>query len=176
MSLGKYLQHHLVPSCPQAAILQQTAEYIFSLEQEKTRLLQQNTQLKRFIQVPAGASFSQHPPPGSLTPAWAGLDPTTGLGCRWSRRSHLVHRPAYFTACLPARASVSRFVWWSGLWKDHVTVTLPGIWPVCWICRMGPLGGSTCVGQRRGVCRGAHLHGGVSGMGVSAHSPTAWGP
>lgn len=36
---------------PQAAILQQTAEYIFSLEQEKTRLLQQNTQLKRFIQV-----------------------------------------------------------------------------------------------------------------------------
>lgn len=69
-----------------------------------------------------------------------------------------------------------RFVWWSGLWKDHVTVTLPGIWPVCWICRMGPLGGSTCVGQRRGVCRGAHLHGGVSGMGVSAHSPTPWGP
>lgn len=105
--MGKYLQHHVVPSCPQAAILQQTAEYIFSLEQEKTRLLQQNTQLKRFIQVPAGASFSQHPPPGSLTPAWAGLDPTTGLGCRWSRRSHLVHRPAYFTACLPARASVS---------------------------------------------------------------------
>lgn len=35
----------------QAAILQQTAEYIFSLEQEKTRLLQQNTQLKRYIQV-----------------------------------------------------------------------------------------------------------------------------
>lgn len=39
------------PSPAQAAILQQTAEYIFSLEQEKTRLLQQNTQLKRFIQV-----------------------------------------------------------------------------------------------------------------------------
>lgn len=39
------------PLPPQAAILQQTAEYIFSLEQEKTRLLQQNTQLKRFIQV-----------------------------------------------------------------------------------------------------------------------------
>lgn len=37
----------------QAAILQQTAEYIFSLEQEKTRLLQQNAQLKRFIQVPS---------------------------------------------------------------------------------------------------------------------------
>lgn len=41
----------LLPALPQAAILQQTAEYIFSLEQEKTRLLQQNTQLKRFIQV-----------------------------------------------------------------------------------------------------------------------------
>ncbi len=38
-------------SLSQAAILQQTAEYIFSLEQEKTRLLQQNTQLKRYIQV-----------------------------------------------------------------------------------------------------------------------------
>ena len=40
-----------LPALLQAAILQQTAEYIFSLEQEKTRLLQQNTQLKRFIQV-----------------------------------------------------------------------------------------------------------------------------
>ncbi|KAB1252050.1 Transcription factor AP-4 [Camelus dromedarius] len=39
-----------------AAILQQTAEYIFSLEQEKTRLLQQNTQLKRFIQELSGSS------------------------------------------------------------------------------------------------------------------------
>ncbi|KFP12006.1 Transcription factor AP-4, partial [Egretta garzetta] len=38
------------------AILQQTAEYIFSLEQEKTRLLQQNTQLKRFIQEFSGSS------------------------------------------------------------------------------------------------------------------------
>lgn len=37
--------------CRQAAILQQTAEYIFTLEQEKTRLLQQNSQLKRIIQV-----------------------------------------------------------------------------------------------------------------------------
>ncbi|OWK11019.1 TFAP4 [Cervus elaphus hippelaphus] len=40
----------------EAAILQQTAEYIFSLEQEKTRLLQQNTQLKRFIQELSGSS------------------------------------------------------------------------------------------------------------------------
>ncbi|KAK3929454.1 Transcription factor AP-4 [Frankliniella fusca] len=33
----------------QAAILQQTAEYIYTLEQEKTRLLSQNCQLKRII-------------------------------------------------------------------------------------------------------------------------------
>ncbi|KAL1506358.1 hypothetical protein ABEB36_005738 [Hypothenemus hampei] len=32
-----------------AAILQQTAEYIYSLEQEKTRLLSQNCQLKRLV-------------------------------------------------------------------------------------------------------------------------------
>ncbi|XP_068435003.1 transcription factor AP-4 isoform X4 [Clinocottus analis] len=43
-------------SFPQAAILQQTAEYIFTLEQEKTRLLQQNSQLKRIIQELSGSS------------------------------------------------------------------------------------------------------------------------
>lgn len=43
----------------QAAILQQTADYIFTLEQEKTRLLQQNSQLKRIIQV-------QHELPSAL--------------------------------------------------------------------------------------------------------------
>lgn len=37
----------------QAAILQQTADYIFALEQEKTQLLAQNNQLKRFLQVTA---------------------------------------------------------------------------------------------------------------------------
>lgn len=36
--------------CPQAAILQQTAEYIYNLEQEKTTLLAQNCQLKRLIE------------------------------------------------------------------------------------------------------------------------------
>ena len=35
----------------QAAILQQTAEYIYSLEQEKTRLLAQNCQLKRLLSL-----------------------------------------------------------------------------------------------------------------------------
>eukprot|EP00064_Thunnus_orientalis_P020348 superscaffoldBa00005549_g20483 len=40
----------------QAAILQQTADYIFALEQEKTQLLAQNNQLKRFIQEFSGSS------------------------------------------------------------------------------------------------------------------------
>ena len=35
----------------QAAILQQTAEYIYQLEQEKTRLLSQNSQLKRLYSL-----------------------------------------------------------------------------------------------------------------------------
>lgn len=82
------------PSRPQAAILQQTAEYIFSLEQEKTRLLQQNTQLKRFIQV-APVEASRHlsalpspwlPLPGMGmsgpncwpgTPMWLQVSPST---------------------------------------------------------------------------------------------------
>lgn len=51
----------------QAAILQQTADYIFALEQEKTQLLAQNNQLKRFIQVTASVSA------GGLLPCrWLG--------------------------------------------------------------------------------------------------------
>lgn len=42
----------------QASILQQTAEYIYSLEQEKTRLLQQNCHLKRLLDQSDGASAS----------------------------------------------------------------------------------------------------------------------
>jgi hypothetical protein len=38
----------------QAAILQQTAEYIYQLEQEKTSLLSQNCQLKRVINQQEG--------------------------------------------------------------------------------------------------------------------------
>ncbi|TSK62524.1 Transcription factor AP-4 [Bagarius yarrelli] len=49
-SLKTLIPHSDGEKLSKAAILQQTAEYIFSLEQEKTRLLQQNTQLKRFIQ------------------------------------------------------------------------------------------------------------------------------
>lgn len=67
------------PSCPQAAILQQTAEYIFSLEQEKTRLLQQNTQLKRFIQVAPMEASAPCFLPGFLSLTWVCLGPTTDL-------------------------------------------------------------------------------------------------
>lgn len=42
-------QYSLLTFFFQAAILQQTAEYIYSLEQEKTRLLSQNCQLKRLL-------------------------------------------------------------------------------------------------------------------------------
>uniref|UniRef100_A0A8C9K3G0 Transcription factor AP-4 n=1 Tax=Panthera tigris altaica TaxID=74533 RepID=A0A8C9K3G0_PANTA len=55
-SLKTLIPHTDGEKLSKAAILQQTAEYIFSLEQEKTRLLQQNTQLKRFIQELSGSS------------------------------------------------------------------------------------------------------------------------
>ncbi|KAG8433247.1 hypothetical protein GDO86_017507 [Hymenochirus boettgeri] len=55
-SLKTLIPHTDGEKLSKAAILQQTAEYIFSLEQEKTRLLQQNTQLKRFIQEFNGSS------------------------------------------------------------------------------------------------------------------------
>lgn len=41
----------------QAAILQQTAEYIYALEQEKTRLLSQNCQLKRLVNQHEGGDL-----------------------------------------------------------------------------------------------------------------------
>ncbi|XP_015265373.1 PREDICTED: transcription factor AP-4 [Gekko japonicus] len=55
-SLKTLIPHTDGEKLSKAAILQQTAEYIFSLEQEKTRLLQQNAQLKRFIQEFSGSS------------------------------------------------------------------------------------------------------------------------
>lgn len=48
-SLRTLLPHHEGEKLSKAAILQQTAEYIYTLEQEKTRLLSQNCQLKRII-------------------------------------------------------------------------------------------------------------------------------
>ncbi|XP_068230145.1 transcription factor AP-4 isoform X2 [Palaemon carinicauda] len=48
-SLKTLLPHHEGEKLSKAAILQQTAEYIYQLEQEKTRLLSQNCQLKRLL-------------------------------------------------------------------------------------------------------------------------------
>lgn len=48
-ALRTLLPHHEGEKLSKAAILQQTAEYIYSLEQEKTRLLSQNCQLKRHL-------------------------------------------------------------------------------------------------------------------------------
>lgn len=48
-SLKTLLPHHEGEKLSKAAILQQTAEYIYQLEQEKTRLLSQNCQLKRLV-------------------------------------------------------------------------------------------------------------------------------
>ncbi|XP_026181632.1 transcription factor AP-4 [Mastacembelus armatus] len=55
-SLKTLIPHSDGEKLSKAAILQQTAEYIFNLEQEKTRLLQQNSQFKRIIQELSGSS------------------------------------------------------------------------------------------------------------------------
>ncbi|XP_072299417.1 transcription factor AP-4 isoform X2 [Eucyclogobius newberryi] len=55
-SLKTLIPHSEGEKLSKAAILQQTADYIFTLEQEKTRLLQQNNQLKRIIQELSGSS------------------------------------------------------------------------------------------------------------------------
>ncbi|KAF7198924.1 transcription factor AP-4 isoform X2 [Nothobranchius furzeri] len=55
-SLKTLIPHSDGEKLSKAAILQQTTEYIFTLEQEKTRLLQQNSQLKRIIQELSGSS------------------------------------------------------------------------------------------------------------------------
>ncbi|XP_061078860.1 transcription factor AP-4-like [Conger conger] len=55
-SLKTLIPHSDGEKLSKAAILQQTADYIYALEQEKTRLLQQNNQLKRFIQEFTGSS------------------------------------------------------------------------------------------------------------------------
>ncbi|KAM7386895.1 hypothetical protein PAMA_009494 [Pampus argenteus] len=55
-SLKTLIPHSDGEKLSKAAILQQTAEYIFTLEQEKTRLMQQNSQLKRILQELSGSS------------------------------------------------------------------------------------------------------------------------
>lgn len=50
-SLRTLLPHHEGEKLSKAAILQQTAEYIYTLEQEKTLLLSQNSQLRRLLSL-----------------------------------------------------------------------------------------------------------------------------
>lgn len=66
-SLRTLLPHHEGEKLSKAAILQQTTQYIYQLEQEKTRLLSQNCQLKRLLnqqnQDSDGGSSSDSPIP-----------------------------------------------------------------------------------------------------------------
>lgn len=67
-SLRTLLPHHDGEKLSKAAILQHTSEYIYQLEQEKTRLLSQNSQLKRLLncqmsQDSDGGSSSDSPLP-----------------------------------------------------------------------------------------------------------------
>ncbi|XP_051898779.1 transcription factor AP-4-like isoform X2 [Pristis pectinata] len=55
-SLKVLLPHTDGEKLSKAAILQQTAEYIFALEEDKTRLMQQNAHLKRLVQEYSGSS------------------------------------------------------------------------------------------------------------------------
>ncbi|XP_069765129.1 transcription factor AP-4-like isoform X2 [Narcine bancroftii] len=55
-SLKVLLPHADGEKLSKAAILQQTAEYIFALEEDKTRLMQQNSHLKRMLQEYTGSS------------------------------------------------------------------------------------------------------------------------
>ncbi|XP_030638447.1 transcription factor AP-4-like [Chanos chanos] len=55
-SLKTLIPHSSGEKLSKAAILQQTADYIYSLEQEKTQLQQQNSQLQLFIQEITGSS------------------------------------------------------------------------------------------------------------------------
>lgn len=57
-SLRTLLPHHEGEKLSKAAILQQTAEYIYQLEQEKTRLLSQNCHLKRLLNQHEGEATS----------------------------------------------------------------------------------------------------------------------
>ncbi|XP_014610187.1 PREDICTED: uncharacterized protein YMR317W isoform X2 [Polistes canadensis] len=56
-SLRTLLPHHEGEKLSKAAILQQTAEYIYQLEQEKTQLLSQNCQLKRLVNQHEGGDL-----------------------------------------------------------------------------------------------------------------------
>ncbi|XP_015367719.1 PREDICTED: transcription factor AP-4 isoform X3 [Diuraphis noxia] len=57
-NLRTLIPHHEGEKLSKAAILQHTADYIYQLEQEKTRLLSQNCQLKRLVSKQEGELLS----------------------------------------------------------------------------------------------------------------------
>lgn len=67
-SLKTLLPHHEGEKLSKAAILQQTAEYIYQLEQEKTRLLSQNCQLKRLLNHQQHHADAEGSPAGGESP------------------------------------------------------------------------------------------------------------
>ncbi|XP_042242297.1 helix-loop-helix protein 11-like isoform X2 [Homarus americanus] len=67
-SLKTLLPHHEGEKLSKAAILQQTAEYIYQLEQEKTRLLSQNCQLKRLLNQQQHHADVEGSPTGGESP------------------------------------------------------------------------------------------------------------
>ncbi|KAK3872245.1 hypothetical protein Pcinc_022671 [Petrolisthes cinctipes] len=67
-SLKTLLPHHEGEKLSKAAILQQTAEYIYQLEQEKTRLLSQNCQLKRLLNQHQHHADAEGSPTGGESP------------------------------------------------------------------------------------------------------------
>nr|XP_045594495.1 helix-loop-helix protein 11-like isoform X1 [Procambarus clarkii] len=67
-SLKTLLPHHEGEKLSKAAILQQTAEYIYQLEQEKTRLLSQNCQLKRHLNQQQHHADVEGSPTGGESP------------------------------------------------------------------------------------------------------------
>ncbi|NXJ41664.1 TFAP4 factor, partial [Ciconia maguari] len=103
-SLKTLIPHTDGEKLSKAAILQQTAEYIFSLEQEKTRLLQQNTQLKRFIQVvPACAPQGRD----GTVPAGEGTL-SLFLGVRARPSARIIRRTGMFRTLLAGQGSPVR--------------------------------------------------------------------
>lgn len=82
-SLRQMLPHHEGEKLSKAAILQQTAEYIYTLEQEKTRLLSQNCQLKRLLDQQdhnGAAAVAAAEPQQAITQTVPGVTVLTATG------------------------------------------------------------------------------------------------
>jgi len=95
-SLRTLLPHHEGEKLSKAAILQQTAEYIYQLEQEKTRLLSQNSQLKRLYSLSQQGLTS----PGSGGQPGGGGDDTTSPRLKKKRLISNSSNNTNVTTCL----------------------------------------------------------------------------